>query len=108
MKHIQAIDKVSSTGDVAQLMSSLEASGYTYHGEPGPENQLYDFSCLESHGVIIWIQVFHEATEKDIIDWISMILFFNRTAISKHSSLFADLAEKPIMLASLNRFIAKG
>ena len=38
VKHIEAIDEASSIGDVAQLMSSQEASGYTYHGEPGPEN----------------------------------------------------------------------
>ncbi|CAZ86329.1 unnamed protein product [Tuber melanosporum] len=107
-KHIQAIDRASSIEDVAQLMNSLEASGYTYHGEPGLENQRYDFSCLEGQGVIIWSQVFPKFDEKDVIDWISMILLFNRTAIFADSSLFADLAEKPITLASLNRFIARG
>ncbi|CUS06809.1 unnamed protein product [Tuber aestivum] len=108
VKHIQAIDEASSTEDVAKLMNSLEASGYTYHGEPGPENQRYDFSCVESQAVIIWIQIFPKFDAKDVIDWISMILLFNRTAISVDSSLYADLSGKPITLASLNGFIAKG
>ncbi|PWW78595.1 hypothetical protein C7212DRAFT_356635 [Tuber magnatum] len=108
VKHIRAIDKAPSAEDVAQLMNSLEASGYTYHGEPGPENRRYDFSCVESQAVIIWIQVFPKLDAKDVIDWISMILLFNRTAITVDSSMFDDLAEKSVTLASLNRFIAKG
>ncbi|KAG0641649.1 hypothetical protein HOY80DRAFT_901944 [Tuber brumale] len=108
VKHIQAIDGAPSIEDVAQLMNSLEASGYTHHSEPSLENQRYDFSCLESQGVIIWSQVFPKLDGKGIIDWVSMILLFNRTAIFADSSLFADLAEKPITLVSLNRFIAKG
>lgn len=52
-KHLQAIDDAFSIQVVAHLMSFLEASGYTYHGNPGPENQRYDFSFLESQGVIM-------------------------------------------------------
>ncbi|RPB03437.1 hypothetical protein L873DRAFT_1731135 [Choiromyces venosus 120613-1] len=106
VKHIQAIDKASSIDDIAQLMNSLEASGYTYHGEACQESQRYDFNCLESQGVIIWIQIFSKLDEKEIINWISMILLFNRVVISKDSSMFAELAEKPITLSILNRFIA--
>ncbi|KAG0134437.1 hypothetical protein HOY82DRAFT_636531 [Tuber indicum] len=105
IRHIQAIDNAPSIEHLAQLMKSLEPSGSIYQGEPGMGNQRYDFRFLGSQRVIIWSQDFTKPNDQAIIDWISMILLFNRAAISTNVSLFTDYAEKPITRATLNRFL---
>jgi hypothetical protein len=107
VKHVLAIQKASSMDGIVQIMNTLEASGYLHHAEADPENQRYDFSALGSQQVVVWTQVFPRLDRNNIINWISMILFINKTAIETDGTEFLEFAKNPITSASFEKFVTQ-
>lgn len=106
-QHVQTIEKASSMAEVIEVMTLLESSGYTHHRQAVPENQRYDFALLASQDVVIWTQVFLRLNRKEVVDWISMILFINKTAVETDSLEFMEFAKIPITPAIFDRFVTK-